>query len=131
MLGNPFVTILYFFEQIEIHMGGSARASDLRTVLSFLLLWGLVVAAYFIRINAVIVCFAYLFSNNLWFGLGILQPFKVNNHQILLSKQWADIVFSGLSNPVGSPSGEKWHRSKLAVIKFFECAIVIGISLIA
>lgn len=48
---------------------------------------------------------------------------------MIQGRNWANIVFSGLSNPVGSPSGDKWQRSKLVVIKILECGIVVAISL--
>lgn len=38
-------------------------------------------------------------------------------------------MFSGLTNPVGSPGGDKWQRSKLVVLKLIECGIVVVISL--
>lgn len=47
MIGNPFVTILYFFEQIDFFMGGSPRASDIRIVLVTLLLTALCVGSYY------------------------------------------------------------------------------------
>ena len=72
MIGNPFVTIVYLCEQIEIFMGGSTRASDLRTVLSFLTLWGLVIAGFYIQAFPATICFGYIFSNNVWFSIGLI-----------------------------------------------------------
>jgi hypothetical protein len=82
MLGNPFVTIIYCFEQIEIFMGGSARASDLRTALSFFTLWGLVIAGFYIQKFPVTICFGYLFSNNIYLGLGLIKQFGVVNEKM-------------------------------------------------
>lgn len=83
MLGNPFITIIYFFEQIEILMGGSARASDLRTVMSTFTLWGLVVAGFYSQQYPLTICLGYLFSNNLFMGLGLLKPFGVVNERMI------------------------------------------------
>lgn len=83
LLGNPFVTILYSFEQIQIFMGGSSRASDSRIIYSAASLVGLYIASYYIKKWPVTICFGYIFSNDIWLGFGLIQPFTVANEKMI------------------------------------------------
>ncbi len=64
-------------------MGGSARTSDFRTVLSFLTLWGLVIAGFYIKAFPATICFGYLFANNIWLTAGLVKPFNVVNEKMV------------------------------------------------
>jgi len=83
-LSNPFVTILYFMEQGEIlFFGGTARASDLRTLVSFLAS-ALIVMVFThsdISTNSdltiVYVLAAFVLSKNWMHTLGLKKPFIV------------------------------------------------------
>jgi len=85
LLSNPFVTLLYAFEQLEVFVYGSTpRASDIRIVLSFLINSIFVGILYYLTTVsespmikwAVIPLVAFLASHNLLSGFGLPKKFK-------------------------------------------------------
>jgi hypothetical protein len=103
ILGNPMVTLMWFLEQVDVHVFGStARASDFRIVLSFCINSGIVIGMYFLgheagKIkDAVIlgVVLAWVLSHNAMFGIGIVRPYQVVNEKLLQQKEYSEIVFS-------------------------------------
>jgi hypothetical protein len=108
MLGNPFVLLLYLMEQFEIFgFGGSARASDLRIFLFFVLNVVLVLVAFYSTQIWLIPVLGYIASNNLWWDLGTVKPFHIVNEQLMQSKALVGIVFADLKSPVGVPAQSK------------------------
>jgi hypothetical protein len=84
ILGNPMVTVMWFLEQVDVHVFGSTpRSSDSRIVLSFCINSGIIIGMYFLgyeagRINDAIilgVVFAWVFSHNALFSIGMVRPF--------------------------------------------------------
>lgn len=129
MLGNPFVLLLYLMEQCEIFVfGGSARASDLRIFLYFVINVGLVLVCFFSTQALLIPVLGYVASNNFWWDLGTVKPFNIVNEQLMQSKALAGIVFADLKSPVGVPAKSKCYISSLIIIKIVELCIVIGLS---
>ena len=102
-LSNPFVTAVYFMEQGEIlFFGGTARASDLRIFASFFINCLLVVIFTHTDISTdenltvVYAVAAFFLSKNYLHTLGLKQPFKVENEDMIKQRSFADIVFSSL-----------------------------------
>ena len=108
-LSNPFVTAVYFMEQGEIlFFGGTARASDMRIFASFAVNCLLVIIFTHTDISTdenltvVYAVAAFLLSKNYLHTLGLKQPFKVENEDMIKQRAHADIVFAGLEpNPEG------------------------------
>lgn len=102
-LSNPFVTAVYFMEQAEIlFFGGTARASDLRIFASFFINCLLVIIFTHTDISTdenltvVYAVAAFFLSKNYLHTLGLKQPFKVENEDMIKQRSFADIVFSSL-----------------------------------
>lgn len=88
ILGNPVVTLMWFLEQVDVHvLGSTPRASDSRIVLSFCINSVIVIGMYFLgqeymkrpEANIMGVVLAWVFSHNAMFGFGIMKPFKIVN----------------------------------------------------
>ena len=80
-LSNPFVTLLYMLEQTEILLfGGTARASDLRIIISFVVNATLIAIfthtdiATDANLTIVYVIAAFLTSKNYMHTLGLKKP---------------------------------------------------------
>lgn len=92
LLGNPFVTILYFLEQMDIFLLGSTpRASDIRILLSVATNIGFIcIGNYAVTpapgsrtsVNLVLALLAYLASHNVWHSLGLKKPFSAENPKL-------------------------------------------------
>ena len=102
-LSNPFVTALYFLEQGEIlFFGGTARASDLRIFLSFVINMIFVVVFTHSDVSTegdltiVYAVAAFFLSKNYLHTLGLKAPFKIENEDMNRQRVHADIVFSSL-----------------------------------
>ena len=100
-LSNPFVTLLYMLEQTEILLfGGTARASDLRIIISFVVNATLIAIfthtdiATDANLTIVYAIAAFLTSKNYMHTLGLKKPLKVNSDTN--QKIYADIVFANL-----------------------------------
>jgi hypothetical protein len=131
MLGNPFVLLLYLMEQFEIFgFGGSARASDLRIFLFFVLNVVLVLVAFYSTQIWLIPVLGYIASNNLWWDLGTVKPFHIVNEQLMQSKALVGIVFADLKSPVGVPAQSKCYISSLIIIKIVELCLVTALALL-
>jgi len=131
MLGNPFVLLLYLMEQFEIFgFGGSARASDLRIFLFFVLNVVLVLVAFYSTQIWLIPVLGYIASNNLWWDLGTVKPFHIVNEQLMQSKALVGIVFADLKSPVGVPAQSKCYISSLIIIKILELCLVTALALL-
>lgn len=100
-LSNPFVTLLYMMEQTEILLfGGTARASDLRILVSFTV--NAVLIAIFTHtdiatdanLTIVYAVMAFLTSKNYLHTLGLKKPLTVNSDAN--QKTYANIVFANL-----------------------------------
>ena len=106
ILGNPYVTIVYILEQVDIFLlGSTSRASDIRIVMSCLINVGFVaICMYIVGDNSdltfVYGILAYVASRNILFNIGIRKPFNVINEELLKRKEHADIVFSGLTGQI-------------------------------
>ena len=131
VLGNPFVTIVYLLEQIEIFgLGSTSRASDLRIVLSLILNGVFVAISVMIiyrvgsSVGYVIGFLAYLASKNPLFSCGLKAPFKVVNEQLERQKEQADIVFNGLNGQVPVKNSGK-ACNVLPVLKTLVEAILV------
>jgi hypothetical protein len=81
MLGNPIVTLMWFLEQVDVHVFGSTpRASDSRIVFSFCINGAIIIGMYFLgheegkMREALImgVIFAWVFSHNALFSIGLV-----------------------------------------------------------
>jgi hypothetical protein len=103
ILGNPMVTVMWFLEQVDVHVFGStARSSDSRIVLSFSINSGIIIGMYFLgyeagRIKDAIilgVVLAWVFSHNALFSIGMVRPFMIVNEKLQQQKEYSDIVFS-------------------------------------
>ena len=102
-LSNPFVTLLYMLEQTEILLfGGTARASDLRIIISFMVNALLIVIfthtdiATDANLTVVYAVAAYLTSKNYMHTLGLKKPYKVESDD--QQKTYANIVFANLES---------------------------------
>jgi len=106
-LSNPFVTLLYGIEQVEILLfGATARASDSRILISFVV--NVLVLVLFTKtelgsradLTIVYAVAAYATSKNYMHTLGLKKPFKIENEEMIRQKAQADIVFANLeANP--------------------------------
>ena len=83
VLGNPYVTIVWFLEQIDIFtLGSTSRASDIRICLSCAINLAMnSICIYVVGDNSSL-CFiygllAYIASRNILFSIGLRKPFKV------------------------------------------------------
>ena len=91
LLGNPIVTLMWLFEQVDFHiLGSSTRTSDIRIVLSLttnvLFLVGMYILSIYESYKKVIimgVILAFFSSHNIWLNLGIKEPFKVVNEKFI------------------------------------------------
>ena len=88
-LSNPFVTALYFMEQGEIlFFGGTARASDLRILLSFTVNALVVVILTHTDVSTdanltlVYALLAFILSKNYLHTLGLKAPFRIENEEM-------------------------------------------------
>ena len=90
ILSHPIVTLLWAMEQVSIHvLGTTARASDIRVVLSFILN-GIFVSIGLILGSAsgqtamlvAMVALSFLASHNLLLSLGLRKPFKAVNERL-------------------------------------------------
>ena len=102
-LSNPFVTALYFMEQAEILLfGGTARASDLRILVSFVVNCLFVVifthSAIHSDANLTIIyaIVAFILSKNYLHTFGLKKPFKIENEEMARQRTNAEIVFENL-----------------------------------
>lgn len=99
LLGNPFVTLVYLIEQVEIFgFGSTSRASDIRILLSFIINVPLAVFG-----NWLTPLLGYIASHNLLFGIGLPKPFVIVNEQLLQQKTLTDIVFKNANKPLNMP----------------------------
>ena len=89
ILGNPYVTIIYLLEQIDIFLlGSSSRASDVRIVLScFVNIAFIAVCIYVVGDNTDLTfiygILAYVASRNILFSIGLRKPFTVINEELM------------------------------------------------
>ena len=88
-LSNPLVTLLYLFEQCEILLyGGTARASDLRIVISFvvnsllILIFTHTDIATDANLTIIYAIAAWMTSKNYMHTFGLKKPFKIVNEQM-------------------------------------------------
>lgn len=88
-LSNPFVTALYFMEQGEIFcFGGTARASDLRILMSFFINCLVVIIFTHTDVSTdsdltiVYIILAFILSKNYLHTLGLKAPFKIENEEM-------------------------------------------------
>lgn len=91
MLSHPVVTLSWAIEQANVHvLGGTARASDSRIVLSFLLSAAFLAVPLYLYAEAKdqklirlsIVLLAYMSSHNVMCSLGLKKPFKAVNERL-------------------------------------------------
>ena len=122
-LSNPFVTMLYFMEQAEILLfGGTARASDVRILISFVVNTVLIVVFTHTDISSnanltvIYGLLAYITSKNYMHTLGLKKPFNIENEEMARQRTKADIVFRDL---ISSPEAgvEKHNESQICSIK--------------
>lgn len=108
VLSHPIVTALWAVEQVSEHLlGSTARASDARIIMFFILNVGFVVfSAYLgsidrnskrqsmvaLRLSTVLLSF--LASHNLFGSLGMKQAFRGENSRLQQKKALANIVFA-------------------------------------
>lgn len=116
-LSNPFVTILYALEQTEILLfGGTARASDSRIIISFLVNTAVVVVftktelSTNAELTVVYAVVALITSKNYLHSLGLKKPFKIENEEMMRQKVQADIVFANLEV---NPNAEDQKRKEI------------------
>ena len=94
VLGSPVVTLMWAFEQIDIHIfGGTARASDIRIFISTFINAAFIVSiemekeydSSFGYKGAIImqVILAFFSSHNVLLNLGVIKPFRVVNEKLL------------------------------------------------
>ena len=122
-LSNPFVTLLYFLEQAEILLfGGTARASDLRIIISFAVNTLLVVIFTHTDVSSdanltiIYALLAFLTSKNYMHTLGLKKPFHIENEEMARQRATANIVFRDLKT---SPENaiQKRSESQICSIK--------------
>ena len=88
ILGNPYVTIVYLLEQMNIFLlGSTSRASDMRIVMSFVIDLGFLVICHYVvgdnsSLGFVYGLLAYFTSRNIFFSLGLIKPFVVQNEEL-------------------------------------------------
>ena len=88
-LSNPFVTALYFIEQAEIlFFGGTARASDLRILLSFLVNCVFVIVFTHSDVSTeadltiVYAVAAFFLTKNYLHTFGLKHPYRIESEEM-------------------------------------------------
>jgi hypothetical protein len=91
MLSNPMVTLMWFLEQLDVHvLGATPRVSDVRIVVSGCFNGAIVIGMYFLTykekdaakgamLGAIL---AWVVSHNLMSSFGVIKPFKVVNDSV-------------------------------------------------
>jgi len=135
ILGNPFVLLMWLFEQMEIFVFGSTtRASDLRIFLSWLTNFTLLhipgVILQWERELTVLsmVGLTYIQSHNLWRGIGFTKAHSTGGERAKDEETYASIVFDDRKatvNVVGK-GGEGSKIKEFALHSFIPFCLVIG-----
>jgi len=91
-LSHPVVTLMWLLEQLSIHiLGTTARASDMRIIVGFILNSAMIAIIYFVQQSSekskmgvafLTVFLAFLSSHNLMYKLGIKLPFNRENQRL-------------------------------------------------
>lgn len=140
-LSNPFVTALYVMEQAEIlFFGGTARASDLRILLSFLV--NCVIVVIFTHtdmstngdLTVVYAAVAFILSKNYLHTLGLRQPFMIQNEEMARKKSHADVVFANLETIPGTEEQRqreaKYCSAKTMIYNAVGLAFALAVTIV-
>ena len=128
-IGNPFVTLLYFFEQIDIFIfGGTQRASDIRIIIYFAFSCCLIAGAYYTQIYYLVFLFAYLSCFNVFGTVGVKKPFVAASDRSE-EKQIAErVYFADVKSPIASPGAGRNSTTVFIFKRSIEGACVLFIT---
>ena len=99
LLSSPLVTLMWWMEQMNIHMFGStARASDGRIMLYFVAtLLAVILSLQRDYGTTIIPIVAWVFSHNIFGSTLMKKPFVPENERLKSKKAYADIVFDNIT----------------------------------